>query len=94
MVGHDPNFNICGGFPFPLFLSVLYQFLFRTGRISGTGYPRRRKKNEPKLARTTDWVAGFKSPQGKDSAVVRKMFVSDNDVLRNILFSLLEVVLE
>jgi hypothetical protein len=52
------------------------------------------RKNEPKLARTTDWVAGFNSPQGKASAVVRKMFVSDNDVIRNILFSLLEVVLE
>ena len=54
----------------------------------------RQRKNEPKLARITDWVAGFKSPQSEDSALVRKMFVSDNDVLRNILFSLLEVVLE
>jgi hypothetical protein len=82
------------GFPFPLFLSVLYQFPFRTGRISGTGYPRRRKKSEPKLARYTDQVAGFHSPQSEVSALVRKMFVSDNDVLRNILFFLLEVVLE
>jgi hypothetical protein len=73
---------------------LLYHPAFGTGRFISTGFLRKQKKSEPKLARYTDQVAGFKSPQGKDSAVVRKMFVSDNDVLRNILFFLLEVVLE
>jgi hypothetical protein len=41
-----------------------------------TGYFRSKKKNEPKLARYTDQVAGFHSPQGEASAFVIKMFES------------------
>ena len=75
-------------------MPLLYHPAFGTGRFISTGFLRKQKKSEPKLARYTDQVAGFNSPQGEVSALVRKMFVSDNDVLRNILFSLLEVVLE
>ena len=75
-------------------MPLLYHPAFGTGRFISTGFLRKQKKSEPKLARYTDQVAGFHSPQSEVSALVRKMFVSDNDVLRNILFSLLEVVLE
>ena len=75
-------------------MPLLYHPAFGTGRFISTGFLRKQKKSEPKLARYTDQVAGFNSPPGEVSALVRKMFVSDNDVLRNILFSLLEVVLE
>ena len=77
-----------------LFVPLLYHPAFGTGRFISTGFLRKQKKSEPKLARYTDQVTGFHSPQSEVSALVRKMFVSDNDVLRNILFSLLEVVLE
>ena len=75
-------------------MPLLYHPAFGTGRFISTGFLRKQKKSEPKLARYTDQVAGFHSPQSEVSALVRKMFVSDNDVLRNILFFLLEVVLE
>ena len=57
-------------------MPLLYHPAFGTGRFISTGFLRKQKKSEPKLARYTDQVAGFHSPQGEASAFVIKMFES------------------